>query len=420
MDRLSVVDEMFLRSHRGLGTPIAMQGLWRTAEAVDPAVLGVIHEALTHGPLGRRVVRTRVPGARPRWQPDPTAFPLAYVTDAIATEHLMDWADVQAPNLDPSSGPGWRLSAVRLDDGGTLISLVASHVLSDARGLVLAVDHAMSGKATAAITRTSDWADARRQWGIVLGGTARAIGGLVAHPDRRAALTPVRASHPPRGEIRAQLRTASAILSIPALEWERTAQAQGGSVNSLFVAVVAEILWSSRGLRAPIQVSLPIDTRTGDDVTNAVAMTEVTVAPTDSLADIRTNCRTAYANPMTSPAGFPEELLQVLPRRLAHKLAEGAGERDVLCSNIGTLPTRLTEVGAHRTTGIATRALHPGLTHDHLNRLRTKLSGYLCRVGETQMLSLVSLDPEHVRSSSALRELAIAEFARRGISCQAW
>ena len=409
---------MFLRSHRGLGTPIAMQGLWRTSEAVDPAVLSVIHQALAHGPLGRRVVRSRVPGARPRWEPDATAFPLAYSTDVIATEHLLDWADAQAPNLDPSTGPGWRLSAVRLDDGGTLISLVASHVLADARGLVLAVDHAMSGKPTAITTPTSDWADARRQWGIVLGGTARAIGGLIAHPDRRSSLTPVSEFGPQRGQTHSQLRTASAILSIPATEWERSAQS--GSVNSLFVAVVAEILWSSLGTRSSIQIALPIDTRAGDDVGNAMTMTEVTVAPTDSLADIRANCRTAYANPMTSPAGFPEELLQVLPRRLAHKLAEGAGERDVLCSNIGTLPARLAHVGAHRTAGIATRALHPGLTHDHLNRLRTKLSGYLCRVGDTYMLSLVSLDPEHVASGSALRELAVLELARRGVSCQAW
>lgn len=411
---------MFLRSHRGLGTPIAMQGLWRTEEAVDPLVLSAIHHRLAHGPLGRRVVRSQVPGARPRWQPNTTALPLTYSADVIATQQLLDWADTQAPNLDPSTGPGWRLSAVRLDDGGTLISLVASHVLADARGLVLAVDHAMSGKPTAATSRSSDWADARRQWGIVLGGTARALGGLIAHPDRRATLTPVRAPHPPRGENHAQFETPSAILSIPSAEWERVAVKNGGSVNSLFVSVVAEILWSSRGTRSPIQVSLPIDTRAGDDVGNAMAMTEVTVAPTDSLADIRANCRIAYANPMTSPAGFPEELLQVLPRRLAHKLAEGAGERDVLCSNIGTLPARLAQVGTHTTAGIATRALHPGITSEHLNRLRTKLSGYLCRVGDTQMLSLVSLDPQHVLSSSALRELALGELARRGVSCQAW
>ncbi|MBJ8344115.1 hypothetical protein JGU72_05475 [Antrihabitans sp. YC2-6] len=408
---------MFLRSHRGLGTPIAMQGLWRTSVPFDADALAAVHTALATGPLGRRVVRSRIPGARPRWRVDAEAYPLTYTEAPLPADRLIEWADARAPKLDPTTGPGWRLSATRLDDGGTLVSLVCSHVLADARGLVLATQQALTGRQPVAPEPdTSDWADARRQWGIVGKGTARAIRGLVAHPERRAELQ--QAAPAARGMLHAQAR--SAIVLVDAAAWDRVAAERGGSANSLFVALVVGILRSSGWTDDTIEVALPVDTRADDTVGNAMAMAEATVSQADSLTDIRRICRDAYAHPMTSPAGFPEELLQVLPARLAHKLAAGAGERDVLCSNIGTLPPLLADVGGHPTTGIATRAIHPYIAPRHWNLLRTKLSGYLNRTGDRYCLALVSLDPANIASNEQLRELACAELGTWDLIATAW
>ncbi|MEV0047867.1 hypothetical protein AB0H60_30965 [Nocardia rhamnosiphila] len=193
MRRLSVVDEIFLRTHQGLGTPIALQGLWRTAGAVEPEILARLHGALRTGPLARRVVRPRVPGARARWQRNDRAHPLDRHRAALAPAEITDWADACGADLDPEHGPGWRLSVAPLTDGGTIVVLTCSHVLADARGLILAVEQALeamdSDRAVDLLCprpvaapgddtgggRDSDWFDAARIWATVgLGGVRAA------------------------------------------------------------------------------------------------------------------------------------------------------------------------------------------------------------------------------------------------------
>ncbi|MEV5838420.1 hypothetical protein [Nocardia sp. NPDC052112] len=455
--RLSVVDEIFLRTHRRLGTPIALQGLWRTADRVDPELLRRVHATLRVGPLGRRVIRPRVPGARRGWRPNTRAHPLEFTDRAIATGDLLEWADEQGANLDPEFGPGWRLSTAALADGGSIVSLTCSHALADGRALVLAVDDALGGPslttpsarvsgsfakapapaancpgtgrtvaaapgrsdtgepmtstagaadrsdANAAPAResgesTSDWSDAWRQWSIVARGTVRALRRGIpprptrAVPDREYALsTGGKIAH-------------SVVLQCPAGDWESVAQAQGGTANSLFIALIAKMLWASGFPGATIDASLPVDTRDEPRVDNDLAMTELTIERADTPGTIREKARIAYERRMSSPGGMPEELLQVIPDRWAHALSRGAGERDMLCSNIGTVPDSLRALGPHRCTGVAARAIHPGLTANCLPR--TRLSGYLCRIADTYTLAIVSLDPAHIDTPATLRTLA--------------
>ncbi|QIS22893.1 hypothetical protein [Nocardia terpenica] len=406
MRRLSVVDEIFLRSHRGLGTPIVLQGLWRTADRVERKVLSDIHSALRTGPLGRRVVRPRVPGARPSWRPNTSAHQLRVADRPLPVGELLNWADAQGFDLDPASGPGWRLAATALADGGSVVSLTCSHALADGHGLAIAVDRALTGSAwTEHPVAQSDWADARRQWSIVLGGTARALRHGI--PERPAAPAPREAS---------EVTTCGAVLQIPAADWELTATSRGGTVNSLFVYLVATMLWDSGFPADTIVASLPVDTRDDLRVDNDMAMTEVTVTRSDTPATLREKCRAAYESRMTSPGGLPEELLQVLPDRVAYALSRGAGERDVLCSNIGALPGSLSRLGSHRCTGVTARAIHPGL-----RRLpRTRLSAYLSRTASTYSLALIGLDPDRIESATALRDLACAALARVDVTATAW
>ncbi|MFG3617218.1 hypothetical protein [Nocardia sp. NPDC047654] len=413
MGRLSVVDEIFLRSHRGLGTPIALQGLWRTADRVDPALLERVHAALRSGPLGRRVIGSRVPGARRAWRPNVRAYPIDRAEGVVPVAELLDWADAQGGGLDPEYGPGWRLSAATLDDGGSAVSLTCSHALADGRALVLAVDDALGGarvRPADLSARESDWADARRQWSIVLRGTAAAL----RHGIPRQPAVPRRDEQPRR----AGNATHSAILQCPAAEWDRVAARDGGTANSLFIQLVATVLWDSGFTGDTIEASLPVDTRDEPRVDNDLAMTRIAITRADTPATIRALARSAYAHRMSAPSGMPEELLQVIPDRWAYALSEGAGERDILCSNIGMLPASLLRLGPHRCTGVAARAIHPGLAAARLPR--TRLSGYLCRIGDDYVLSLVGLDPARIASAGALRELAQRAANCAGLHADAW
>lgn len=444
MRRLSVVDEIFLRTHQGLGTPIALQGLWRTAGAVEPAVLARLHEALRTGPLARRVVRPRVPGARARWQHNGRAHRLDRHRTVLAPAEIPHWADACGADLDPEHGPGWRLSVAPLTDGGTVVALTCSHVLADARGLIIAVERALeamdSGPAAARAAGTarsedapdteagsgldSDWVDAARTWAMVALGGVRAVTALIRRGARspgsgssaggygRVASGPAELSEP------AGISEPALIFRCPATEWEVIAAEYGGTANSLFIWLLANTLWAAGFPGPEIAASLPVDTRNEPRVDNDLAVTEIAVTPTDGPAEIRAKSRSAYERRMTSPGGLPEEFLYLVPDKVAHLLSRGAGERDILCSNIGPIPPALSTLGPHECTGIATRAVHPGL--DYAQRPRTRLSGYLCRFRDDYILTVASLYPERIADAAALHRLIVATAARVDLPIRPW
>ncbi|MGS2806849.1 hypothetical protein [Nocardia sp. MW-W600-9] len=443
MDRLTVVDEIFLRTHRGMGTPIALQGLWRIPDTMEPALLQAIHDRLRVGDLGRRVIRARVPGARRAWRPNILAHPLDHTGTPLPENAILPWADSLGADLDPEFGPGWRLSSAPLYDGGTVVALTCSHALADARGLIHAVATALdelgaiaadppdalangsadtspspaptidstpvpqprptppgTGSASRSTT-TSDWADARAQWSTIISGTARALRRGIPRP-------PATGTHEPSPDRSVH----SSLLVFDTAEWDSTAAATGGTPNSLFLHLMANILWETGFQRPEITASLPVDTRDEPRVDNDLAMTEIAIERTDTPATIRDKARTAYLRRMSSPAGLPEEILQVLPDRWAYALSKGAGERDILCSNIGTLPDALRTVGAHHCDRVAARAIHPGLSEFP----RTRLSGYFSQLGDTYTLALVSLACDRETLDAAIDSAC----ATAGLSAAPW
>lgn len=571
MRRLSVIDGIFLRTHQGMGTPIALQGLWRTSDPVDRARLDRLHDALRVGPLGRRVVRSGVPGARDRWQTSTRAHPLDTASAPLRAEEILPWADGRGADLDPRHGPGWRLSAAPLTDGGTVVALTCSHVLADARGLVIAVEQALGapagngpdlvpgagpgpvpdrdnrpgGSAHQGGDPESDWADAAETCATVLTGTARAArtafrrarssgrfrlwwwhempaamrsrktpaamlarsrsGRKIGPGELRTVADPagyatsgspadsptdssgsgVRGSAvvsseagetgdpatnreppgdchgagagvreprdgghgagpgvrgtrdggygfrgggcPPESDSgdpvattvpHADLPVPALVLRCPGREWDRIAAVSGGTPNSLFIWFVANTLWASGFPERGIVASLPVDTRGEPRIDNDLAMTEIVVAPGDAPGEIRAKSRAAYERRISSPGGLPEEFLHLVPDRVAYRLSRGAGERDILCSNIGPIPAPLHALGPHDCTGVAARAIHPGLTY--ARRPRTRLSGYLCRFRGDYLLTLASLDPERVSDTGRLHRLAVGTARRIGLPMAPW
>ncbi|MGU3432137.1 hypothetical protein ACNHUS_03890 [Actinomycetes bacterium M1A6_2h] len=394
MSRLSIVDEMFLRTHRGLGTPVALQGLWVVDDAVGLDVLEDFHRRLALGTLGRQVVTPRIPGARRRWVTSRDTLPLT-VDDTIADGDVIAWADRQGDlELDPEFGVGWRLSTARVSGGGTVVSLVCSHALADAAGLVDAADAALTGRSAPVTDEPdgTDRSDAVDQLRIVGGGTARALGTLITDPARRAELiayvrdnrsTPAATAPTPNWT------PPSFVVDFSAAQWNTVAKSGGGTSNVLFAAVVAT---ATRLLldRDQVTLSIPVRMVRAGSAANSVSMSEVAVRAADSLAAIRAAAKSAYGVPIGGPAGFPEELLQVVSDRVASRLAPMPGQRDALCSNIGPLPDTL-RLG--RGTRISTRAIHPRLDAAGALKMRTTLSAYISRFDDRYTMSIVGTDP---------------------------
>ncbi|MFI1464762.1 hypothetical protein [Nocardia carnea] len=216
----------------------------------------------------------------------------------------------------------------------------------------------------------------------------------------------------------ADLPVPALVLRCPAREWDRVAAVSGGTPNSLFIWLVANLLWTSGFPERGIVASLPVDTRDEPRIDNDLAMTEIVVAPGDDPGAIRAKSRAAYERRISSPGGLPEEFLHLVPDRVAYLLSRGAGERDILCSNIGPIPAPLHALGPHDCTGVAARAIHPGLTY--ARRPRTRLSGYLCRFRDDYLLTLASLDPARVPDATELHRLAADTAWRIGLPMVPW
>ena len=435
MTRLSVVDEIFLRTHRGYGIPVAMQGIWVFDEPIDRAALDRADLELGQGALGVRIVRPRIPGARRRWV---RATDPAGVTWSDPITDVAAWADHCADvPLDPEFGPGWRLSAAP-HGTGTAVSVVCSHVVADARGLIAAATAAVSDARPEPShlvddehsdeTGAADLRDAATVLGRVIGRTAAASASLGVDPDRRADLRRYLAASrsTPGAAGRSVPRTppvgwapVSVVADVSAADFEARAQGDGGTPNVLFLSIVAGVVdLLRRGHGAPVTLGVPMRVEAGG--ANALSVTAVRAAPDTPLPDVRAAARTAYRHPLTAPAGFPDELLHVVPDRWAAALAPSTGRRDALCSNIGDLPDAVRHIGGTTAQRVATRAIHPGLRWDQAAASPTVLSAYVSRCAGTYTVSVVVTDPTAAHTSAAVREAVTAAAARHQLTPRFW
>ncbi|EOM75751.1 hypothetical protein DW322_07970 [Rhodococcus rhodnii] len=408
--RLGVVDEMFLRGHRGVTSSVVMQGLWRTDERVPSEVLAAVHERMARGRLGRRVVATRIPGARARFVRDTRAHPIRWFE--VDRAHLTSWADQRAADdVDPERGPAWRMTVGLLDDGGTVVSIVCSHVVTDAQGLVAALAAAVRGDVPVprAAGGVSDARDALRTWATVARGGARTARAAVTdRGTRRALRDAARSEHDVE---RYTTPTPARVLAdLDAAAWDAVAAADGGTPNTLFVAVVADL---ARTGSESVTLSVPVGGGTGDRG-NTLAMAQLSVAPGRPLHLLRDDLRRAYgAPPEGAPAGLPAEILHVLPDGLAARATRDAGERVALCSNIGTMPGELARVGGADARTIGCRAVHP----HGVRETQRRTSAFLTRTGDRYTLAVESaVDDDH----GALARRVVETLAARDLDADVW
>nr|WP_296768525.1 hypothetical protein [Rhodococcus sp. (in: high G+C Gram-positive bacteria)] len=400
-DRLSVIDDIFLRTHRGFGLPVVLQGVWRCTEHVDHVDFAAIHANLAYGRLGRRVVTPRIPGARRRWINSTDTLPIQYHPTALGESDVLAWSDAQGDvDLDPEHGPGWRLSSATLDSGGTVVSLVCSHALADAAGLIAAAGEAFDGSAPRP-NRThhrSDVTDVVSLLARVTGSSVRAIAGLAMRAESRREmidyLRPSRRPEPHETHIGTAVFEIDAVLS-----------------NSEFIALGTAIA-IELGEQEPVSVNVPF--RSNVSGANEIGMATIEVSADSSPAEIKDRCKTAFAAPAGAPSGFPAEIVQLLPDAVAAGMTSSPGTARVLCSNIGALPESIASIGGHQASALVTRALHPG---SELTRSTTALSSYVSTLNGRTTLALVSTE---ARYAAVLTERASAVLTRRGLPARSW
>ncbi len=457
VSRLTFDDDLFLRMECVMNVPVVNQIVWRfdaesLSDGADEAVLlealSSMWRSLAAGPLNRRVERARVPGARDRWIRSSECLPLDIADAPIPASRLGEWMQEKAATpLHPLDGPVWQLAYTSVDDGGSAVSLVASHVIGDGGALTSAAIAAMSGRdepddfvSAWDRPRVPDLLDAAAQLGAAATGTTRALakgvrgalagtGGSPA-PDT-APLSIAPAVGRPEETSDGAFAPSTVVVDCPTDEWIAAAGAAGGSANSLLVAVALGILTSSGRVDESdtVKVALPVSTRVHGDVrANATSGVSISVEGggryrTD-LSAIRRESKaafTALADPST-PTAFEltKPLVQMLPDVVVAQVSKSATAPLCLCSNLGDRGERARSLGGVQARSVAMRSITQNTTAELLRRTRGGVSVWWNTSGETATLCVTGLDPDAFPTADRLQQLVADEYHRWRLTPTVW
>jgi hypothetical protein len=443
-NRLAYMDQVPLLGLRALGYATLIQATWIYDRGIDIVGLRRFHHNLGYGLLGRRIERSPLPFARDRWvldrgPKDPDG--IAVAAPARPRSGVSEWADERANlAIDPEFGPSWHLGVVALDDGGSAVSLVVSHGVSDGVGLCLAIADAAAGR--------------RRDLGYPPPGARplfRAVmqdaRGTVAEVPTlgRAVAATVRVARRQRYDLGSSIATAPRLsrapaddrpFAIPALtahldvaEWDARAESLGGTSNSLFAGLAARL-----GVRmgraaddGAITLSFPISERTeGDTRANPLVRTRVTIDPTHAagdLSEIRGSVKQALSEMAANSGEFlaPVPLAAITPNWLARRtagLAHGSAERPVTCSNVGNIDPAANRPDGTDAASLSIRMIEPGISKSRLDVTGAQPYLLLGRIQAKIFITMSAYPVGPENSKDELRDLAARTFAEFGLTAK--
>lgn len=429
--RLNPTDEMLHDSASALGSARVIQLLWRFPKPLPSGALEGEWHRLNRGRLSRQPAPASVPGARRRWVAAPNEEPLHISTRLLTDATAMAWIDEQVSMPLPAmSGMLWRLAAAPYA-GGMIVSLTLPHFRCDGLGMFTAVGSASvresARRPTLTRLRDSDIADAIAQAGGALIGAARILASprerrRVVARLRHATSTPLPAipfSEPRFFE--------SAFFDMDAERFEERAKAGGGTVNSLFVQIAANLVRAGvpRDKSVPIDVGIPVSLRESeaDGRANALVVVPLTVPGGDVTHDGLRQVRLAtkallQATGEQSGTLVPEPLWHLLPARWASALkAPGAQQTDVIASNFGEVPEPVSRFAGVSADGVALRTMNvPGLVPE---KARVRASLVLLRSGELMTLAATGM-PDCFGDAASLSRMVTHELAAWGLHARPW
>lgn len=359
-NRLEYLDQAAFLALRAVHGAL-IQVTWIYDRAVNLDGLRRFHRNLGRGLLGRRIERSLVPFARDRWVLAPESEDIDIAGAPRRRADVNAWADERARQpIDPEWGPCWHLGVLPLDDGGTAVSLVASHTIVDAIAFGQAIEDAAEGRTrdlgyapAGSRTRRRALREDLRQTAKDLPDVAQALGAVArrARRDRAELKSSIKAA-PPSPRTAGDDHT----VEIPALtayidlaEWDARAKSLGASSNSLVAGIACRLAVRVGRVRDDGAVTLRflVSLRTeGDTRGNALTSVDVAVDPTHAathLGEMQTKITHAILEAMEDPDNewlAPLPLAAMTPVWAARKvagMAAGGGSLPVTCSNVGDL-----------------------------------------------------------------------------------
>ncbi|HTX97529.1 MAG TPA: hypothetical protein VME67_23470 [Mycobacterium sp.] len=435
---LDLVDYAFFRVERATGLTSVIQCVWVYDRMVDLEGLSRFHRHLRRGRLSRRIERSPLPFGRHRWVQPNGPRDLGIVESPRQRDEFDAWLDEQAnTRLDAERGPGWHLAVLPFTDGGSAVSLVASHCLTDAVGLSEAVadairgdDNAINWPAAASRPRWRALYEDARQSARDIPDIARAAAAAARFVQRHretvgSAVTTPAARPAPLADAAENVTPPTATIFVDADEWDARAQALGGTSNTLFLALAARLAQRVGRVTADGSVSLTmaINERTaGDTRANAITNVDFTVDPapaTTDLRPIRATTKQALIRSRTEPDErwtlLPLALL--VPERLGRRWLGAAANNaaSVGSSNVGAIDPAVNRPDGTDADQFAMRSLSPGITNGVMHQLGGLLSLLSGRVNGRVFVSIVAyqLDARNSNEilqqdiSSSLHELAL-------------
>ena len=431
---IDLVDQTFFRLGQAAGVG---QCVWVYDRPVDIDGLRRFHQHLAEGRLSRRIERSPLPFGRHRWVSPGDQPELEIVATPRPREGFNAWLDEQANiPLDAEHGPGWHLAVLPFTDGGTGVSLVLTHCLTDGIGGCLAIVEAACGY-DAAI----DWpaAGSRRRWRALREDARQTMRDIPS--IRRAAVAAARlawrtrrnaeaAAPPPPpvagGDELVTLPTATVFLD--AEEWDARADALGGTSNTLLAGLAARLAQGMGRVAADgsVTVAIPVNERTADDTrANAVAMVDIEVDPAPAATDLR-DIRAATKQALIRHRELPDErqvllpLVPLLPKRLTNRMvgvATGGVNNVVVSSNLGEAPEAVNQPDGTDADHVALLSRYPGVTKAMMDQLGGVLVVHSGSTRGRVFVSVLAYQPGRSNTNDELRRnlsSALSDFSLTG------
>jgi len=222
-------------------------------------------------------------------------------------------------------------------------------------------------------------------------------------------------------------RRVIALVRVQHEDWKSVANANGGSSNTLFLGMLANLIRTARQARGEVydralRLLLPIDLspflpedselRTRNTIIASVVELDPGAPRHGDLSGVRAASKvaieTAVAQFQLASSSRPQgmvDAMQLLPNPIAHRVALRVQSNvDGVASNVGPMPPHIGMIGEHVATDMFLVATPS----------RTDITGTFGRHGDTSTLSFVA-DPALLGPAGTLRERVADEFAAWGV-----
>lgn len=437
--RLEFLDQAALELMRATGRNQLMQCVWVYEHPLSEEGLKRFHDNL-YASLGSRLIeRSPLPFGRPRWvRPAGAPAPIHYAEKSRPRDELLEWADDLATlPIDPERGPGWHVAVQQLDDGSTAVSIIASHVIGDGTGALMAVFEAITGNirnpgydAPGSRTRGQAIRADLRQALRDLPVTARtAVKAIKMAREKRQDFANARAAQAATSDGH-HVVVPSAAVYIDTAEWDAKAESLGGNSYSLlagFAAKLGEHLGRRRASDGAVTLVIAINLRDSleDDRALAMAFANATVDPTDVTKDL-TEARDGVRQAREKAKNEPDPTMELMPlvpwlpqqaiKGVADLLFAYSEDLPVSCSNLGDLPPDLAQVDGTAAEYVLIRALDTDVTMGELERSHGQLVVVSGRINGKISISVEAYELGAENSKERLRSVVAQTLDEFGLS----